>query len=170
MLSFCIIFFRSKKMKIVLKTYTCKTTTRVWFWRNTVYRLCSKTETTYKIENISVCCQGYVNISGSCIKAPCMFSKYGENCSLTCPCVPDQYERCDDNGTCLCSPGWTGKNCSQACDQGKYGEGCKHKCTCQNNATCDHVTGKCDCSRVVGKTGDHCDEGFIFKSEMLVIQ
>ena len=32
------------------------------------------------------------------------------------------------------------------------------------------MTGKCDCSRVIGKTGDLCDEGFIFKSEMLVIQ
>ena len=47
--------------------------------------------------------------------APCKFSQYGGNCSLTCPCVPDQYERCDDNGTCLCSPGWTGKNCAQGC-------------------------------------------------------
>ena len=45
--------------------------------------------------------------------APCPVSKYGKHCNLTCLCVTDQYESCDDNGTCLCSPGWTGNNCSQ---------------------------------------------------------
>ncbi|XP_078331968.1 uncharacterized protein LOC144625337 isoform X2 [Crassostrea virginica] len=157
--STCVRNYTSKKSEYALKMNQCKTTTAPFiFWRKTAYRLCPKTVTTYKIENISVCCQGYVNISGSCIKAPCNVNKYGENCSLTCPCVPDQYESCGDNGACLCSAGWTGENCSQACEQENYGKGCKHRCTCQNNATCDHVTGICNCSRVVGKTGDSCDE------------
>ena len=56
-----------------------------------------------------------------------------------------------------------------ACDRGKYGKGCKQRCTCKNNGICDHVTGKCDCSRVVGKTGDHCDEGFIYLLKCLDI-
>lgn len=46
-----------------------------------------------------------------------------------------------------------------ACDEGKYGEECKHSCSCRNNATCDHVTGICNCSSVKGKTGTLCDEG-----------
>ncbi|XP_078331970.1 uncharacterized protein LOC111099217 isoform X2 [Crassostrea virginica] len=139
----------------------CKTTTRLSFFfvfRKTVYRWCTKSMTSYKIERFNECCPGYLNISGKCEKVPCPVSHYGNDCSLSCPCETDQYERCDDNGTCLCSPGWTGNNCSQACEQGKYGEGCKYKCTCQNNATCDHVTGICDCSQVVGKTGDNCDK------------
>ncbi|XP_078331930.1 scavenger receptor class F member 2-like [Crassostrea virginica] len=64
---------------------------------------------------------------------------------------------CIARDDCDCKTNYGGFACI-ACEQGKYGEGCKQKCTCQNNATCDHVTGKCDCSRVVGKTGDHCDE------------
>nr|XP_022286379.1 multiple epidermal growth factor-like domains protein 6 isoform X3 [Crassostrea virginica] len=151
-----------KSMKTMETTYVrtiCKTTKPTWiFFRKTAYKSCTKMMTSYKIEKFNVCCPGYVNISGQCQTAPCSVSHYGNNCSLSCPCVKNQYESCDDHGTCLCSPGWTGKNCSQACEQGKYGEGCKQKCTCQNNATCDHMTGKCDCSRVVGKTGDHCDE------------
>lgn len=47
----------------------------------------------------------------------------------------------------------------KACDEGKYGEECKHDCSCGNNATCDHVTGICNCSSVEGKTGTLCDEG-----------
>lgn len=46
-----------------------------------------------------------------------------------------------------------------ACDEGKYGEECKYSCSCRNNATCDHVTGICNCSSVKGKTGTLCDEG-----------
>lgn len=46
-----------------------------------------------------------------------------------------------------------------ACDEGKYGEECMHSCSCRNNATCDHVTGICNCSSVKGKTGTLCEEG-----------
>nr|XP_034336147.1 protein draper isoform X4 [Crassostrea gigas] len=107
---------------------------------------------------VSFCCSGFLNVSGNCTKAPCLFGKYGENCTEDCPCALEKYERCDSNGTCLCRPGWNGKNCSKACDEGKYGEECKHSCSCRNNATCDHVTGICNCSSIKGKTGTLCDE------------
>lgn len=146
------------KERIIQKTEIYRTSTGWWFVRNTAYRhrLTYNIETYY--ENITVCCQGYINISGICEKAPCPKNKYGMNCTLDCPCAQWNYDMCDINGKCLCSPGWTGKNCSQACDEGKYGEECKHSCSCRNNATCHHVTGICNCSSVEGRTGTLCDE------------
>nr|XP_022297494.1 multiple epidermal growth factor-like domains protein 11 [Crassostrea virginica] len=64
---------------------------------------------------------------------------------------------CITRDHCECKKDYGGFACV-ACEQGKYGYGCRHWCKCQNNAICDHVTGKCDCSRVVGKTGNNCEE------------
>lgn len=41
-----------------------------------------------------------------------------------------------------------------ACAPGTYGVGCAEKCSCLNNATCDHVTGRCKCTP--GWTGPKC--------------
>eukprot|EP00105_Crassostrea_gigas_P001076 XP_011413099.1 PREDICTED: multiple epidermal growth factor-like domains protein 11 isoform X2 [Crassostrea gigas] len=145
------------KERVVVKYEVYRASSGWWFFRKTAYRHRSKNTKEKYYENISVCCQGYINTSGICEKA-CPPEKYGINCTMGCPCVQGNYDMCDINGTCLCKPGWTGKNCSQACDEGKYGEECKHVCSCGNNATCDHVTGICNCSSVEGKTGTLCDE------------
>ncbi|XP_062589101.1 protein draper-like [Saccostrea cucullata] len=105
------------------------------------------------------CCEGYQNDTGICTKIPCNPTMYGENCTLPCPCVVGQYDRCDANGSCLCLPGWLGDSCSKPCESGKYGDKCQFECSCENNATCNHVTGNCECSSVNGWTGERCQEG-----------
>lgn len=44
-----------------------------------------------------------------------------------------------------------------ACPEGSWGINCKNKCTCENGATCDTVTGECLCRD--GWYGPHCREG-----------
>lgn len=55
---------------------------------------------------------------------------------------------CDaETGQCICSKGWTGKDCSQPCPKGFYGAGCKEKCPniVHGNKSCDHITGEYVC-------------------------
>ncbi|XP_062566931.1 protein draper-like, partial [Saccostrea cucullata] len=140
-----------------------KTTTLGWWWKRKVverYFNCVKTRKTINFITRQTfrCCEGYQNITGICTKLPCNSTTYGENCTLPCPCVAGQYHRCDANGSCFCSPGWMGDNCSEPCKSGKYGDKCQFECSCENNATCNHVTGNCDCSSVNGWTGEICQE------------
>lgn len=44
-----------------------------------------------------------------------------------------------------------------ACPQGRFGEGCSQVCSCSNNATCDHITGRCLCT--AGWMGPTCQQG-----------
>ena len=46
------------------------------------------------------------------------------------------------SGKCDCPAGWTGIYCDTPCPIGTYGQDCQEKCTCENGATCNHVTGK----------------------------
>jgi len=43
------------------------------------------------------------------------------------------------------------------CAAGYYGLGCQGRCLCANNASCDVVSGSCDC--LPGWTGPACDQG-----------
>ena len=36
--------------------------------------------------------------------------------------------------------------CQDLCKKGTYGLKCSKKCVCQNNATCGHVNGTCNCT------------------------
>lgn len=42
------------------------------------------------------------------------------------------------------------------CPKGKFGHKCQFNCTCENNARCDHITGRCRCT--AGWTGSNCEK------------
>ena len=41
------------------------------------------------------------------------------------------------------------------CPKGSYGQDCMEVCRCQNGASCDAITGECNCA--AGWTGETCD-------------
>ena len=54
------------------------------------------------------------------------------------------------------------------CAAGYYGLGCEHRCLCANNASCDVVSGSCDC--LPGWTGSACNQGSRQMSLQLVLE
>ena len=55
------------------------------------------------------------------------------------------------NGSCTCTPGWSGVKCTERCPVEYYGMLCASKCQCSVNGTesaslCNPVTGECNCS------------------------
>jgi hypothetical protein len=60
----------------------------------------------------------------------CPEGKYGANCSFNCTCMNGA--TCDPvNGTCSCTQGWKGRNCStRACPDGLFGQSCLSVCQC----------------------------------------
>ena len=55
-----------------------------------------------------------------------------------------------------------------ACPSGRYGANCDSICDCANNASCDPVTGTCNC--LTGWTGPKCllTQGFFFRPFLFV--
>lgn len=47
--------------------------------------------------------------------------------------------------------------CITECTVGRFGANCQLKCNCQNNGTCDRVTGTCRCG--AGYYGLNCEHG-----------
>lgn len=47
--------------------------------------------------------------------------------------------------------------CVPECPAGRFGANCQLKCKCQNNGTCDGVTGTCQCGP--GYYGHVCEHG-----------
>ena len=45
------------------------------------------------------------------------------------------------SGKCDCPAGWTGIYCDTPCPAGTYGQDCQEKCSCENGATCNHISG-----------------------------
>ncbi|KAL4229959.1 hypothetical protein ACF0H5_010350 [Mactra antiquata] len=72
------------------------------------------------------------------------------------------------NGSCICSNGYEGDDCTKTCDSPYYGEQCKHECICKNGE-CHHVTGnctncyagyiglRCEANCGTNKYGPHCE-------------
>nr|XP_022305560.1 multiple epidermal growth factor-like domains protein 10 [Crassostrea virginica] len=78
----------------------------------------------------------------------CENGRYGKNCSYNCS---SNCKTCKHtHGTCSCHAGWSGPNCSIACNN-SYGENCEYSCDsiCVNQ-TCDRFDGTC----VRGTYGD----------------
>ena len=75
-----------------------------------------------------------VLISSQCLQS-CTEGKYGANCSYNCTCMNGA--TCDPvNGTCTCTQGWTGPDCStRACSDGLFGPKCLSVCQCNVDNT-----------------------------------
>ena len=39
-----------------------------------------------------------------------------------------------------------GKQCNIKCPYGSYGQNCTEACNCQNEGSCDHISGACNCT------------------------
>ena len=56
----------------------------------------------------------------------CPLGKEGLYFDIDCNCA---HGTCDERtGTCLCLPGWTGKNCDKICNPGYYEVKCSNIC------------------------------------------
>nr|XP_022305532.1 receptor-type tyrosine-protein phosphatase epsilon-like [Crassostrea virginica] len=84
------------------------------------------------------CQDGY---TGNVCNTSCEHGRYGKNCSHTCSKNCKTCRHTD--GACSCSAGWSGPNCSIACNN-SYGENCQFPCHpfCVNQ-TCDRFDGTC---------------------------
>lgn len=77
----------------------------------------------------------------------CSSTTYGQNCGSQCTCELRNIQSCDkQNGTCYCSSGWQGVNCTEDVPE----------CTntpdiCRKNALCDETEGSYVCA---------CHDGF----------
>lgn len=103
-----------------------------------------------------VCDPPDCNGHGQCILGLCNCSNLwvGTKCdSLKCEKDCNHHGQCTEDG-CMCSAGWWGSYCSNPCPPGKYGQDCNQVCFCQNNSTCDSVSGNCTCPS--GYIGDAC--------------
>ncbi|XP_038058089.1 uncharacterized protein LOC119729553 [Patiria miniata] len=70
-----------------------------------------------------------------------------QTCPIACPCR-NGAECSPNNRTCACKPGWVGPQCQRSCrdsDNHTYGPGCKRSCRCGPDATCEPITGVCEC-------------------------
>ncbi|XP_037909252.1 protein draper isoform X3 [Hermetia illucens] len=112
-------------------------------------RTVNKTQLLNKTRPVKECCEGYgKNPSGDrCIPI----------CNQTC-----LHGVCSAPNHCKCEPGFGGPSCDicvhceTKCKPGYYGEACDKICTCQNNSSCDPVSGRCICSN--GWIGEDCSE------------
>nr|XP_022305551.1 platelet endothelial aggregation receptor 1-like [Crassostrea virginica] len=84
------------------------------------------------------CQNGYI---GNICNTSCEHGRYGKNCSQTCSSNCKTCKHTD--GACSCHAGWSGPNCSIACNN-TYGENCQYSCDpfCVNQ-TCDQFDGSC---------------------------
>ncbi|KAJ8307562.1 hypothetical protein KUTeg_015646 [Tegillarca granosa] len=97
------------------------------------------------------CVPGYVKASVyQCIE--CDNTHWGKDCAETCIC--DSKSTCDKfNGTCYCSPGYKGDNCSININE------CDVVDICGNNTICTDTDGSYTCSCKTGYNVDECNYG-----------
>ncbi|XP_075255755.1 uncharacterized protein LOC142348331 isoform X2 [Convolutriloba macropyga] len=99
------------------------------------------------------CLPGFIGVN---CERECEIGYWGEDCSGNCShCsfgMPCDFR----DGTCLCNEFQSGDTCSNlTCPEDTFGIDCSHECLCENNATCDMLTGQCTCL-AVGFGGPTC--------------
>ncbi|CAC5396933.1 MEGF10_11 [Mytilus coruscus] len=157
--------FRSTAKLVVLLTYAYVETIMCITMKRTDPNVCPRTvnsNTGTQTKLILECCPDYIYQNGKCQACPA--GKFGKNylaamCLIitgavqkVCNCTDNK--KCNPVHGCVCETGYTGSNCSNSCQSGKYGVSCSEECFCANNAGCDPVTGGCLCS--AGWFGPHC--------------
>lgn len=65
----------------------------------------------------------------------CPSGRWGLGCQEVCKCKRGA-ECSNINGSCKCTPGWMGPDCSKrVCPDGYYGKNCSQICDCDVNNT-----------------------------------
>ncbi|CAH1243399.1 PTPRT [Branchiostoma lanceolatum] len=95
------------------------------------------------------------------IVSTCRPDRTGPDCSLPCLCYHGG--RCNEDGSCICPPGFFGDNCELACSQSSlYGQSCRWSCNdgnpvrpCRRSLICLPDPYGCECAN--GYKGFDCD-------------
>ena len=86
------------------------------------------------------------------ISVECASSRWGTNCLNKCICNVSNTEDCNNqNGTCHCSPGWTGTICTTDLDE------CQVSGVCGAHAQCTNTPGSYICTCDTGYQGNDCN-------------
>ncbi|BFZ22776.1 hypothetical protein BsWGS_25813 [Bradybaena similaris] len=122
--------------------------------------VCSQFSTCRNTPGGFVCpCQsGYFRRSVAEKCQECDDGYYGDSCLQRCKCGRNSL--CDKvNGSCYCSPGWTGTSCDVDIDECQQGT---HQCSPNNHERCVNTDGgyECSCERGTWRncTGCGCQE------------
>ncbi|XP_077981179.1 receptor-type tyrosine-protein phosphatase kappa-like [Glandiceps talaboti] len=94
----------------------------------------------------------------------CTDETWGENCESDCPLCYNGGMCNDEDGTCICPPGFMGEQCENACSPHYFGANCEIPCsmttgrdnTCNGQFICQREPYGCSC--VAGYGGKNCTE------------
>ncbi|XP_072830722.1 tyrosine-protein kinase receptor Tie-1 isoform X2 [Vicugna pacos] len=90
----------------------------------------------------------------------CGAGHWGQDCTKECPGCLHGGVCHDQDGECVCPPGFTGTRCEQACREGRFGQSCQEQCPgtsgCQGLTFCLPDPYGCSCGS--GWRGSQCQE------------
>ncbi|XP_074077750.1 tyrosine-protein kinase receptor Tie-1 isoform X2 [Macrotis lagotis] len=90
----------------------------------------------------------------------CGAGQWGPNCARDCPICLHGGICHDQNGECVCPPGFTGTRCEQACREGRFGQDCQQQCPgtsgCRGLTFCLPDPYGCSCG--AGWHGGQCQD------------
>ncbi|KAM6220143.1 tyrosine-protein kinase receptor Tie-1 [Rhynchocyon petersi] len=90
----------------------------------------------------------------------CGAGRWGPGCAKECPGCLHGGVCHDQDGECVCPPGFTGTRCEQACREGRFGQSCQEQCPstsgCQGLTFCLPDPYGCSCGS--GWRGSQCQD------------
>ncbi|KAM9109569.1 tyrosine-protein kinase receptor Tie-1 isoform 2-T2 [Megaptera novaeangliae] len=90
----------------------------------------------------------------------CGAGHWGQDCTKECPGCLHGGVCHDQDGECVCPPGFTGTRCEQACREGRFGQSCQEQCPgtsgCRGLTFCLPDPYGCSCGS--GWRGSQCQE------------
>ncbi|XP_004400725.1 PREDICTED: tyrosine-protein kinase receptor Tie-1 isoform X1 [Odobenus rosmarus divergens] len=90
----------------------------------------------------------------------CGAGRWGPDCTKDCPGCLHGGVCHDQDGECVCPPGFTGTRCEQACREGRFGQSCQEQCPgtsgCRGLTFCLPDPYGCSCGS--GWRGSQCQE------------